>query len=88
MYGDITKLPSWDERTFELSESIFGGQALYINGSYTGRVFSSIEEGTKFVEDIHARELKFKEEMNNPDRNKINCDPYKGSISGSTYHGD
>lgn len=88
MYGDITKVQGWDERVFELSEGIFGGQALYINGKYTGRVFDSIEEGKQFVEDIHAREIKFREEMKNPRRNEIHADPYKGGISGVTYWGD
>ena len=88
MYGDITKVPGWDDRIFELSEGIFGGQALYINGKYTGRVFKSIDEGIAYVEDIHKRELKFIEEMKNPDRNKIHGDPYKGGISGVTYWGD
>lgn len=88
MYGDITKVQGWDERVFELSEGIFGGQALYINGKYTGRVFNSIEDGVRFVDEIHSRELKQKAEFSNPNRNKINCDPYKGGISGVTYWGD
>ena len=88
MYGDITKIQGWDERVFELSEGIFGGYALYINGKYSGRRFDTIEAGKEFVEEIHAREIKFHEEMKNPRRNEIHGDPYKGGISGVTYWGD
>ena len=88
MYGDITKVQGWDERVFELSEGIFGGQALYINGKYTGRMFNTVEEGVKYVEDMHARALKWEEDMKNPRRNEIHGDPYKGGISGVTYWGD
>lgn len=88
MYGDITKVQGWDSRVFELSEGIFGGQALYINGNYTGRVFNSIDEGIQYVNEIHERELKWKKEMENPNRNRIDCDPYKGGVSGQTYWGD
>ena len=88
MYGDITKIQGWDERVFELSEGIFGGYALYINGKYSGRRFDTIDAGKEFVEDIHAREIKFHEEMKNPRRNEIHGDPYKGGISGVTYWGD